>query len=83
MTQKLHFTSLNYIPKYTLHYKLFECTFYNINYNSCYTLHVNIKFFVNLDEKNMSLHEKNLIVHLFNPLKTNEKLHFIILNYIS
>ena len=58
MIQKLHFTSLNYIPKYTLHYKPFECTFYNINYDSCYTLHVNIKFFVNLDEKNMSLHEK-------------------------
>ena len=51
MTQKLHFTSLNYIPKYILHYKPFECTFYNINYDSCYTLHVNIKFFVNLDEK--------------------------------
>ena len=47
---KLHFIILNYILNYTLHYKLFEWTFYTLNYDPCYTLHPNIKFFVTLDE---------------------------------
>jgi len=47
--RKLYFTTLNYILHYTLHLKLFECTFCTISYDSCYTLHLNVEFDVNLD----------------------------------
>ena len=42
-------TILNYTPNYTLHPKLFECTFCTINYNPYYTLHYNVNFRVKLD----------------------------------
>ena len=48
---ELHFITLNYISDYTLYHKLFKSTFCIINYNSCYTLHPNIKFAINLDGK--------------------------------
>ena len=38
---KLHFTTLNYTPDYTLHPKLFEWTFCILNYDICYTFHPN------------------------------------------
>ena len=46
---KLHFTTLNYTPDYTLHHKLFEWTFCSLNYDICYTSHPNIKFRVTMD----------------------------------
>ena len=46
---KLHFTILNYTPDYILHHKLFEYTFYTINYYICYTLHYDVNFIVMLD----------------------------------
>ena len=49
--EELHFITLNYTPNYTLHHKLFECTFCTLIYNYCYTLHPDIKFVVNLDGK--------------------------------
>ena len=33
-----------------LHSKLFECTFYTLNYDSYYTLHPAVKFTINLYE---------------------------------
>ena len=36
---------LNFVPK------LFECIFYTINYNICYSLHPDIMFVINLDGK--------------------------------
>ena len=48
---KLHSTTVNYIPNYILHPKLFECMFCTLNYDPWYTLHPNIKFFINFDEK--------------------------------
>ena len=43
-----------YHPKlyldYTLHPKLFEFTFYILNYDICYTSHPEINFAINLDE---------------------------------
>ena len=41
---KLHFTTLNYTPKYTLHSKLFGCTICTLNYNPYYTLHPSVSF---------------------------------------
>ena len=46
---KLHFTTLNYTPKYTLHPKLFGCTVCTLNYDPCYTLHPSVSFTVKLD----------------------------------
>ena len=48
---ELHFITLNYISDYTLHHKLFECTFSILNYEPYYTLHPDVKFAVNLDGK--------------------------------
>ena len=45
--RKLHFITLNYTSYYTLHSKLFECTFRTLNYNPCYILHLNVKFAIN------------------------------------
>ena len=55
---KLHFTTLNYTSDYTLHPKLFGCTFCTLNYDICYTLHLGLKFSVILDGNLnlMSLH---------------------------
>ena len=39
---KLYFTTLNYAPNYTLHPKLFECTFCTLNYH---TLHSKLSHF--------------------------------------
>ena len=47
----MHFTTLNYTPNFTLHPKLFKCTFCILNYDHCYTLHHNVKFAVMLDGK--------------------------------
>ena len=47
--RKLHFTTLNYTSDYTLHSKLFECTFYILNYDHFYTLHHDDSFTVKLD----------------------------------
>ena len=44
--EKLHFTTLNYTPIYTLHSKQFKCTFCTLNYNPCYTMHPDVKFTV-------------------------------------
>ena len=46
---KLHFTTLNHTLDYILHLKLFECTLYTLNYDSCYTLHPNVSFTIKLD----------------------------------
>ena len=46
---KLHFATLNNTSDYTLHSKLSKCTFCILNYDHCYTLHININFAVNLD----------------------------------
>ena len=67
---KLHF----------LHLKFFEYIFYTLNYDICYTLHVEVKFAVNLDKKRWH-HMKIYNAPLQNPLKTKDKLHFTILNY--
>ena len=49
--RKLHITTLNYTLDYTLYSKLFECTFYTLNYDPCYISHHDIKFIVNLNAK--------------------------------
>ena len=49
MLGELHFTILNYTLDYILHPKLFKCTFCTLNYDFCYTLHLDDKFSVNLD----------------------------------
>ena len=46
---KLHFTTLNYTPDYTLHHKLFKCTISTLNYYAYYTLHPDVSFSVKLD----------------------------------
>ena len=48
---KLRFTNLNYTSDYTLDHKLFECMFCTLNYDPYYTLHLEVKFAVNLDGK--------------------------------
>ena len=45
----LHFTTQNYTSNYTLHHKLFECKFCTLNYDICYTLHIDINFTVMFD----------------------------------
>ena len=47
--EKLHFIILNYNPYYTSHSKFFECRFCTLNYDSCYTLYLDIKFAIYLD----------------------------------
>ena len=47
--RKLHFTILNYTLDYTLHLKLFECTVYTLNYDTCYTLYPDVSFTIILD----------------------------------
>ena len=51
-----------------------------LNYDTCYTLHPNVKFAVNLDGK-VWHHVKRPNCPLLNPLKTNRKLHFTNLKY--
>ena len=34
---------------YTMHPKLFECMFCILNYDICYSLHLDVKFAVSLD----------------------------------
>ena len=48
---KLRFTNLNYTSDYTLHPKFFKCMFFILNYDPYYTLHLDVKFAVNLDGK--------------------------------
>ena len=48
---KLYFTIIKYTFNYTLHLKIFKCTFYTLNFDYCYTLYSDIKFTVNLDGK--------------------------------
>ena len=43
---KLHFITLNYALDYTLHPKLFDCTFCTINYHTYHTLHPGVIFAV-------------------------------------
>ena len=50
LRRKLYFTTLNYILYYILHHKLFKCTLCTINYDFCYTSHLNISFIVKLDK---------------------------------
>ena len=50
-----------------------------LNYDLCYTLHPDIKFTVNLNEKYVL---RDLIASILNLLKTKDKLHFTILYYI-
>ena len=47
--EKLHLTILNYTSYYTFHHKFFKYTFCTLNYDSCYTLQVDVKFAVNFD----------------------------------
>ena len=61
--KNLHFTILNYTLDYTLYYKLFECTFCTLSYGSCYTLHHNVKFAVNLDG-NINLRMQTVIKNI-------------------
>ena len=49
ISEKLHFTTLNYAPDYTFHSKLFKCTVCTQNYNHYYTLHPNASLTVKLD----------------------------------
>ena len=49
--EKLYFITLNYILCYTLHLKIFKCTFSTLNYDPCYNLPHNVKFAVNLSGK--------------------------------
>ena len=46
---KLHFTTLNYIPDYTLRSKPCECTFYILNNHTYHILHPNVTFAVMFD----------------------------------
>ena len=46
-----------------------------------YTLHLNIKFVINLDGKVCRTTWKDLIAPHLNPLKTKKKLYFITLKY--
>ena len=48
--EKLHFTILNYTLDYTLHPKLFKCTFCTLNFNIYYTLQSKITFTIILTE---------------------------------
>ena len=48
---KWHFTTLNYTSNYTLHPKLFKCTFCILNYDFYYTLHPNINLLLTWMEK--------------------------------
>ena len=77
--EKLHFTILNYTIDYSLHPKLFECTFCTLNYDFYYTLHPNINFLLTWMEK-YDIMWKDLIVHILNLLKIKEKLYFTFLN---
>ena len=43
---KLHFTTLNYPLDYTLHSKLFDCTFCTLNYHIYHVLHPGVIFTV-------------------------------------
>ena len=43
---KLHFTTLNYPLDYTLHSKLFDCTFCTLNYHIYHALHPDVIFTV-------------------------------------
>ena len=79
--KKLYLTTLNYSSNYTLHPRLFVCTFCTINYDYCYTLHYHIKFVVNLDVE-VWYHVKWFNCLYFQSLKNKkQKLHFITLNY--
>ena len=49
--EELYFITLNYISDYTFFHKLFECTFYTLNYDYYYILHPNVKFAIKLNEK--------------------------------
>ena len=49
ISEKLHFTTINYAPDYTFHSKLFKCTVCTQNYNHYYTLHPNASLTVKLD----------------------------------
>ena len=46
--EKLQVITLNYTLNYTLHHKLLECI---LNYDPCYTLHIDIKFAINFNGK--------------------------------
>ena len=45
---EIYFITLNYTLDYTLHHKLFECTFCTINYYIYYTLHPDVNFTIML-----------------------------------
>ena len=65
---KLHFTTQNYTPDYTLHPKLFECTLCTLNYHTYYTLHPSVTFVVMFNE--MLLHMTSTCILLrWNKLK--------------
>ena len=64
------FSKISYIQMNPLHSKLFECTFCTLNYNPCYTLHLNIKFVVNLDG-NSNFRMQSIILVLFWMIRCN------------
>ena len=82
--RKLCFTILNYTLCYTLHHKLFECTFCILNYVPfilCTPMWSLLLTLIKKKKKNYDTTQKNLIAHLLNALKTKYKLHFTTLNY--
>ena len=61
-------TGLHYAPDYTLHHKLFECTFCTLNYHTYHTLHPGVTFFVMFN--GMLLHMTSTCILLrWNKLK--------------
>ena len=59
---KLHFTTLYYI----LHPKLLKCTFCILNYDSCYSLHHEVKFVINLNG-NIMFMMQSIIKSILSP----------------
>ena len=72
--EKLHFIILNYTLDYTLHPKLFkcpklfECTVCTLNYDTCYTLHLDISFTIILDGTLMHM-TRTYILFKWNKVK--------------
>ena len=65
---KLHFTTLNYALCYTLHLKLFECTFCTLNYHTNHILHLGVTFAITFN--GMLLHMTSTCILLrWNKLK--------------
>ena len=62
-SEKLHFTNLNYTTFYILYSQIFKYMFCTPNYELCYTLHLDVKFAINLDE-NSKFRMQNIIMSI-------------------